>query len=74
MPVIGESPKLAIMQDYKGDEIFHTFGYPGPPNSAAQNALANFVIPDTIAFYTQGNNSLDKTIEYITGRLKQIYR
>jgi len=74
MPVIGESPKLAALQDFHGDEIFHTFGYPGPPNSAAQNALANFVLPDTIAFYTQGNNTLDKTIDYITGRLKQIYK
>jgi multiple sugar transport system substrate-binding protein len=75
MPVIGESKKLEILQDYKGDEVFHTFGYPGPPNSAAQNALANFVIPDTIAFYTQDKTqTLDKTIEYITGRLKQIYK
>jgi multiple sugar transport system substrate-binding protein len=73
MPVIGETEKLNILQDYKGDAVLHTFGYPGPPNAAAQEVLANFHIPDIVGIYVRGNTSLDDTIKEATNRLKPIY-
>jgi multiple sugar transport system substrate-binding protein len=72
MPVIGASDKLSILQDYKGDQVLHTFGYPGPPNAAAQEVLANFHIPDVVGIYARGNTSLDDTIKEATNRLKPI--
>jgi multiple sugar transport system substrate-binding protein len=74
MAVIGDTQKLAILQDYKGDEIFHTFGYPGPPNSAAQQVLAEYIIPDTVGFYVKGDQTIAKTIDFIEKKLKPIYR
>lgn len=73
MPVIGDTPKLNILQDYKGDQVLHTFGYPGPPNAAAQEVLANFHIPDIVGIYARGSTSLDDTIKEATNRLKPIY-
>ncbi|HEX8967268.1 MAG TPA: extracellular solute-binding protein, partial [Chloroflexota bacterium] len=73
MPVIGDEAKLQILQDYKGDQVLHTFGYPGPPNAAAQEVLANFHIPDLVGIYVRGNTSLDDTIKEATNRLKPIY-
>ena len=73
MPVIGDDPKLQILQDWKGDQSIHTFGYPGPPNAAAQEVLANYHIPDIIGIYVRGNTSLDDTVKEATNRLKPIY-
>jgi multiple sugar transport system substrate-binding protein len=72
MPVIGESPKLQILQEYSGN-LIHTFGYPGPPNAAAQEVLAGFHIPQLIGIYVRGNTSLDDTIKEAVNRLKPIY-
>jgi multiple sugar transport system substrate-binding protein len=73
MPVIGEDPKYQILQDYKGDEVFHTFGYPGPPNAAAQEVQANFHLSDIIGIYVRGNTPIDNVIKEATNRLKPIY-
>jgi multiple sugar transport system substrate-binding protein len=72
MPVIGESKKLEILQDWK-EPLIHTFGYPGPPNAAAQEVLAAFHIPDIIGIYVRGNTSLDDTVKEAVSRIKPIY-
>ncbi len=82
MKVIGEADppplgkgdvKYEKMQDYKGD-VIHTFGYPGPPNSEAQQVLAGFHIPDIVGTYVRGYTSLNATIEDAKRRLKAIYK
>jgi ABC-type glycerol-3-phosphate transport system substrate-binding protein len=73
MPVIGDDPKFQVLQDWKGDQQLHTFGWPGPPNAAAQEVLANFHIPDIVGIYVRGNTSLDDTVKEATNRLKPIY-
>lgn len=73
MPVIGTDPKYELLQDFKGDQVFHTFGYPGPPNAAAQEVQANFHLSDVIGIYVRGNTSLDATVKEATNRLKPIY-
>ncbi len=75
MPAIGEQDKLKILQDYKGDAFLHTFGYPGPPNAAAQQVLAEYHIPDIVGFYVQaGNRTIDDAVKEAERRLKPIYR
>ena len=73
MPVIGTDPKYQLLQDFTGDQVFHTFGYPGPPNAAAQEVQANFHLSDVIGIYVRGNTSLDNVIKEATNRLKPIY-
>ncbi len=72
MSVIGEDPKYVPLQDYKG-EIVHTFGYPGPPNAAAQEVLAGFHIPAIVGQYVLGA-SLKDTLADAHRRLDPIYK
>ncbi len=73
MPVIGDTQdKLKILQDYKGDEVFHTIGWPGPPNAAAQQVQAEFLIPDMVA--TAINKSVDDAIKDFEKKINSIYR
>jgi len=72
MPVIGDSPKLQILQDFTGD-LIHTFGNPGPPNAPAQEVLAAFHIPQIIGIYVRGNTSLEDTVKEAQSRLQPIY-
>ena len=43
-----EGGKYGVLQNYR-DPLVQVFGYPGPPNFAATQVLANFVIPDMVA-------------------------
>jgi multiple sugar transport system substrate-binding protein len=70
MVAIGEDPKYNVLQDYKGD-LLQTYGWPGPPNGAAEQALAQFIIPDMVAKATQGN--IEDAIKFGKDQLNQIY-
>jgi len=70
MTVIGDDPKYQVLQDYKGD-VLQTYGWPGPPNGAAEQALAQFVIPDMVAKAMQGN--VEDAIKFGKDQLNQIY-
>jgi len=82
MAVIGENDsapplgkgdkKYEKLQDYKGS-VVHTFGYPGPPNAAAQSVLAEFHIPDIVGIYVRGNTTLEDTIKEAKRRLQAVY-
>jgi multiple sugar transport system substrate-binding protein len=70
MPILGEDPVLQVVQDYR--DIAYTYGYPGPPTAAAEEAYATFVIPDMIALYVRGG-SLQETLAWAGRELKRIY-
>jgi multiple sugar transport system substrate-binding protein len=72
MPVIGENSKFEVLQEYRGD-LIHTFGYPGPPNAAAQEVLANYHIPDIVGIYVRGRTSIEDAIKEAEARIKPIY-
>jgi multiple sugar transport system substrate-binding protein len=71
MPVISDDPKYKILTEYKGD-LLQSYGYPGPANAAAQEVLAQYVIPNMVAKAQQG--SVDDAIKYATSQLQPIYK
>ncbi|HTE86033.1 MAG TPA: extracellular solute-binding protein, partial [Dehalococcoidia bacterium] len=54
MPIITADPKYKILEGYKG-ELLQSYGYPGPANGAAQEVLAQYVIPNMVAKAMQGS-------------------
>jgi len=69
-----ENGKYSVLQNYRGDKV-QTFGYPGPPNYAANLVLANFVIPDMIqtAVKTPGDAGVKAAIDFATPLLNRHY-
>jgi multiple sugar transport system substrate-binding protein len=47
MPILGEEPKLNILQDF--DQVIHSVGYPGPPTPAAGEVESNWIVPLMVA-------------------------
>jgi multiple sugar transport system substrate-binding protein len=68
MPVLGSNPKLAVLQDYPSA----IYGFPGPPNAAAEEVMLQFIIPDVIAQYVRGGD-LEGSIKWGMDKLKPIY-
>ena len=69
-----ENGKYAVLQNYRGD-VVQTFGYPGPPNYAANLVLANFVIPDMVqtAVKQQGSAGVEAAIAFAKPLLTRYY-
>ena len=70
MPIIGTDPKFQVLQDYSGD-LIQTYGYPGPPNAAAEEVLAQYILPDMVAKAVQG--TVDDALKFGMGAIKPIY-
>jgi multiple sugar transport system substrate-binding protein len=68
------SPAFGALQHYRGD-LIHTFGYPGEPNYAATQTLANFVIPDMVATAVKqpGSAGIKAAIDFAKSKLKVYY-
>jgi multiple sugar transport system substrate-binding protein len=66
--------QFGVLQNYRGD-LIHTFGYPGQPNYAANQTLANFVIPDMVATAVKqpGTAGIDAAINFAKSKLKLYY-
>jgi multiple sugar transport system substrate-binding protein len=69
-----ENGKYGVLQNYR-DPLVQTFGYPGPPNFAATQTLANFVIPDMVAtaVKTPGDAGIKSAIDLGKSKLKIYY-
>ena len=52
MPVIGNEPKLMLLQDFQDD--VHFVGYPGPMTKTATAAYAKFIVPTMFAEVAKG--------------------
>jgi multiple sugar transport system substrate-binding protein len=67
-------PSFGVLQNYRGN-AFHTFGYPGQPNYAATQTLANFVIPDMVAAAVKqpGTAGVQSAIDFAKAKLKLYY-
>jgi multiple sugar transport system substrate-binding protein len=70
MPVLGDDPQVSVVQDFH--EFAHVYGYPGPPNAAAEQVLNEFIIPDMIRRFFRGD-SVDEAIRWAEGELRRIY-
>jgi multiple sugar transport system substrate-binding protein len=69
-----ENGKYSVLQNYR-DPLVQTFGYPGPPNFAATQTLANFVIPDMVATAVKqpGDAGIKAAIDMAKSKLKIYY-
>ncbi len=67
-------PSFGVLQTYRGD-LIHTFGHPGQPNYAANQVLANFVIPDMVANAVKqpGSAGIQAAIDFGKSKLKLYY-
>jgi multiple sugar transport system substrate-binding protein len=67
-------PQFEILQHYRG-QVIHTFGWPGQPNYAANQTLANFVIPDMVATAVKspGTKGIQDAIDFARSKLKFYY-
>ena len=70
MPVIGDDPKLQVLQDF--DQLARASGYPGPPTPAAAEVEANWIIPLMIGRAIQSKNA-DEAISWAAGKVEAIY-
>jgi multiple sugar transport system substrate-binding protein len=70
MPVLGNDPKLTVLQDQLSINAF--FGYPGPITPAAQEVLTTFVIPDMFTRVARGGN-IDEAVNWAAGEYRRIY-
>jgi multiple sugar transport system substrate-binding protein len=70
MPILGEEPKLDVLQD--AHEWTRFTGYPGPTTAAAGEVETNWVIPLMVARAVQDGN-LDGAIGWAQGRIEAIY-
>lgn len=52
MPVIGNEPKLKLLEDFQDDVIF--IGYPGPMTKIATGMYAKFIVPTMFAEVAKG--------------------
>jgi multiple sugar transport system substrate-binding protein len=71
MPVLGEDPQVQVLQDFY--PYVQVYGYPGPPNAAAEETLNAFIIPDMVRQVLRGD-SPDAAISWAEGELRRIYR
>jgi multiple sugar transport system substrate-binding protein len=71
MPVLGGDPQVQVIQDFY--QYAQVYGFPGPPNAAAEETMNEFIIPDLVRRYFRGD-SVDEAIRWAEGELRRIYQ
>jgi multiple sugar transport system substrate-binding protein len=70
MAIIGEDPKLQLLQDF--DQAARVVGHPGPPTPAAAEVEQNWIIPLMIGQAVQSEN-VEDAVKWATGKIDAIY-
>jgi multiple sugar transport system substrate-binding protein len=70
MPILGEEPKLNILQDF--DQVARAVGYPGPPTAAAGEVESNWIIPLMVA-HAVNDNDINGAVEWATQKVEAIF-
>jgi multiple sugar transport system substrate-binding protein len=70
MPILGEEPKLAVLQDF--DQVARTVGYPGPPTEAAGEVESNWIIPLMVGRAVQ-DRDVNAAVDWATQKCEAIY-
>jgi multiple sugar transport system substrate-binding protein len=70
MQIIGEDPKLELLQDF--DKAARVVGFPGPPTPAAAEVEQNWIIPLMIGQAIQTEN-VDAAVDWATQKVEAIY-
>jgi multiple sugar transport system substrate-binding protein len=70
MPILGEEPKLAVLQDF--DQVAKTVGYPGPPTEASGDVESNWIIPLMVGRAVQ-DRDVNGAVDWATQKVEAIY-
>jgi multiple sugar transport system substrate-binding protein len=68
----GRDPKTAALKDYI--KTAHMIGWPGPSDRKAEQARAEWIVPNMFTFYATGKKSLDEAVSWAEGELQRIYK
>jgi multiple sugar transport system substrate-binding protein len=69
MPILGEDPKLNVLQDF--DQYARVSGHPGPPSQAAAEVDSQWIIPLMFARAIQANP--DEALSWALQKIEPIY-
>jgi len=67
----GKDPKTAMLKDYI--KTAHMIGWPGPSDRKAEQARAEWVVPNMFTYYATGQKSLNEAVTWAEGELQRIY-
>jgi multiple sugar transport system substrate-binding protein len=67
----GKDPKTGMLKDYA--KTAHLIGWPGPADRKAEQARAEWVIPNMFTYYATGQKSLEESVTWAEGELQRIY-
>jgi multiple sugar transport system substrate-binding protein len=67
----GRDPKTAMLKDYI--KTAHMIGWPGPSDRKAEQARAEWIVPNMYTYYATGQKSLDEAVTWAEGELQRIY-
>jgi hypothetical protein len=70
MPILGEDPRLTLLQDF--DQFAKTAGFPGPPTAAAGEVEANWIVPLMVGMAVQ-NGDINGAVDWATQKIDAIY-
>jgi multiple sugar transport system substrate-binding protein len=68
----GRDPKTAMLKDYI--KTAHMIGWPGPSDRKAEQARAEWIVPNMFTYYATGQKSLDESVTWAEGELQRIYK
>lgn len=70
MAILGEDPKLNVLQDF--DQVIHSVGYPGPPTPASAEVESNWLIPLMVARVVNDGN-VNAALEWGVQKVQAVY-
>ena len=68
----GRDPKTAQLKDYA--KTAHMIGWPALPDRRAEQARAEWIVPNMFTFYVTGKKSLEDSVSWAEGELRRIYK
>jgi multiple sugar transport system substrate-binding protein len=67
-----KDPKTAMLKDYA--KTAHMIGWPAPADRRAEQARAEWIVPNMFTFYATGHKSQDEAVAWAEGGLERIYK
>ena len=65
-------PKTAMLKEYA--TTAHMIGWPAPSDRKAEQARAEWIVPNMFTYYATGKKSLEEAVGWGEGELQRIYK
>ena len=65
-------PKTAMLKDYA--KTAHMIGWPAPPDRKAEQARAEWIVPNMFTYYATGRKSMEEAVLWGEAELQRIYK